>query len=376
MEKVVLPNGLTVIYECKKGPSVVVEVMIKGGSCAETNQERGISHFLEHMLFEGTPKRPDNHAITNEIEKVGGDFNAYTTNERTCFYVKVMGKHFALAVDILSDMLQNPLFKEEHIAKEKNVVIKEIELMNDEPKYRQWILLQQNLFDKHPCRFPTYGYKPFLKKLTRERIQKYFQEKYVPNNMILAIVGDVPNWKKVAKEKFTFKPKKISLPFFQENGPVQKTKTVRVKKPAGNTYLTLGFRTVPRNHPDSYAVEIIDGILGRGQSGKMFTELRSKKGLAYDVGTQEIAEASFGFFAVYACVDKKNIELVRKMILTEIQKLEHVSEKDIQEAKDYLEGSYYLSMEDSQKISDQLLFWENYFMERKTVLNKKRMRLR
>src|SRR3990167_10286620 len=113
MKKVVLPNGLTVIYYPKKGNSVAVEVMINVGSCHEKSHERGISHFLEHILFEGTTKRPTNKIISNEIEKIGGDFNAYTTNERTCFYVKVLKKHFHKAVEILAEILQQPLFAEE-----------------------------------------------------------------------------------------------------------------------------------------------------------------------------------------------------------------------------------------------------------------------
>ena len=163
MQKIVLPNGLKVIYQHRPGNSVVVEVMVKVGSNHELPEERGIAHFLEHILFEGTTKRPTNREISNEIEKIGGDFNAYTTNERTCFYVKVLKKHFQKAVEILAEILQQPLFAEEHIAKEKNVVLKEIDMVHDEPSYYQWILLQQNLFKKAPCKFPTYGDRKVIK---------------------------------------------------------------------------------------------------------------------------------------------------------------------------------------------------------------------
>ena len=163
MKKVILNNGLTIIHEKKKGNSVVIQIMVKVGSDFELENERGISHFLEHILFEGTAKRPTNQNISNEIEKIGGDFNAYTSNEKTCFYVKVLKKHFHTAVDVLADVLQNPLFKEEDIVKEKNVILKEIDMIHDEPKYYQWILLQKTLFDEHPCRFPTYGDKNVIK---------------------------------------------------------------------------------------------------------------------------------------------------------------------------------------------------------------------
>ena len=121
MKKTVLGNGLTVLYYPKKSNSVVVEVMINVGSCHEKNDERGISHFVEHILFEGTLKRPSNKEISNEIERIGGDFNAYTSTGKTCFYAKVLKKHFSIAVDVLADILQNPLLREEDIKKEKNV---------------------------------------------------------------------------------------------------------------------------------------------------------------------------------------------------------------------------------------------------------------
>jgi len=205
VKKIVLANGLTVIYKKKRGNSVVVEVMIKVGSNHEQKNERGISHFLEHILFEGTTTRPTNKDVSNEIEKIGGDFNAYTSNEKTCFYIKVLKKHFKIAVDVLADILQNPLFKETDIKKEKNVVIKEIDMVNDEPKYHQWILLQKLLFDKHPCRFPTYGDKKVIKNLTRQKLIKFFKKYYVPNNMVISIVGDVSNWKKEIKKKMILK---------------------------------------------------------------------------------------------------------------------------------------------------------------------------
>ena len=123
MKKVVLKNGLTVLYYPKKSNSVVVEVMINVGSCHEKSEERGISHFLEHILFEGTTKRATNKEISNEIERIGGDFNAYTSTGKTCFYAKVLKKHFTIAVDVLADILQNPLLREEDIKKEKNVII-------------------------------------------------------------------------------------------------------------------------------------------------------------------------------------------------------------------------------------------------------------
>ncbi len=358
MQKVVLPNGLTIIYEARKSKSIVVEVLTKVGSNQEKPTERGISHFIEHITFEGTAKRPTNQLISNEIERVGGDFNAYTTNERTCFYVKVLKKHFPLAVEILADILQNSLFNKKEIEKEKRVVLKEIDLVNDEPKFYQWILLQKNLFQKHPVRYPTYGSKEVIKNLSRDKLLKYFHQHYVPANMVISIVGEVKGWKELIQKYFVLlRGKKSVFPMVMEL-PLKGNKEVREKKDVTNTYVVLGFKTVPKNHPDSYALEIIDGILGRGQSGKMFTEIRGKKGLAYDVGTQHVNDVSFGYFAIYATIDRKNITLIKKMMLQELDKLQQVTPKELEEAKTFTEGDFYLDVEDNQRLADQLLFWE------------------
>src|SRR3989344_4619612 len=358
MKKEVLSNGLTIIFEPKKVNSVVVEIMVKVGSNDESPSERGLTHFIEHLVFEGTKKRPTNRDISNEIEKIGGEFNAYTTNERTCFHVKVVKKHFSTAVEVLADILQNPLFKPEHITREKNVVLKEIDMVFDDPRFYQWVLLQSTLFQKNPARYPTYGDKNIIKKLTREKIVNYFYKHYVPNNMVITVVGDIKGWKKEIEKAFCFKrgilhtSPRIKEPFATKN--ITKTE----KKNIANTYVSIGFNTVTKGHPDSYALEVINGILGRGQSGKLFTEIRTNRGLAYDLGTQNVNEISFGYFAIFASVDKKNALLVKSLMLKELEKLLSVTKLEVQEAKDFVEGAYYLELEESQKIADQLLAFE------------------
>ncbi len=358
MQKIVLPNGLRVLYEHKKTNSVVVQVMVNVGSNDEAPEERGIAHFLEHILFEGTKKRPTNELISNEIEKIGGDFNAYTTAEKTCFYVKVLKKHFKLGVDILADIIQNSQFKKEFVMKERNIVLKEIDMINDEPRFYQWLLLQKHLFEKHPSKYPTYGTKQVIRNLNRDKVITFFNKHYVPNNMVVSIVGNIPNWKQEIKKKFIFQPEKISKRKRVREPKQKRNKLRKEKRDVANTYLVMGFKTVPRNHKDAAVLEVINGILGRGQSGRMFIEIRSKRGLAYDVGTQHVADRSFGYFAVYATIDKKNIKLVDRLITEEINKLYNVTENDLKEAKMFMEGNFLLSIEDTQKLADELLNWE------------------
>lgn len=358
MQKVVLKNGLTVLYYPKPSAAVILQAMVKVGSNNETAAERGIVHFLEHILFEGTVKRPTNRDITNEIERIGGDFNAYTTGDRTCFHIKVLKKHFPIAVDVLADMLQHSLFKPADITKEKNVVLKEIDLVYDDPRFYQWVLFQKHLFRQHPSRYPTYGDKKVIHKLTREKILKYFQRYYRPNNMVVSIVGDVPGWNREILHKFRGPPAPIPRRSPVPEPATTKNQERREKKKIVNTYLVLGYKTVPRGHADSYVLDVINGILGRGQSGCLFTEIRAKKGLAYEVGSQQAAELTAGYFAAYASIDRKNVTLVKKLILEEFDKIKSVPAQEVQEAKEFVEGDYLLDIEELPKLADQLLFWE------------------
>ena len=358
MEKVVLPNGLTVIFRPKAGKAVVVEVMVKVGSNQEQPGERGISHFLEHIVFEGTSKRPTNQEISNEIERIGGEFNAYTTNERTCFYVKVLQKHFQKAVEILADIIQHPLLRTVDIEKEKKVVLKEIDMVNDEPRFYQWLLLQRELFEKHPAKYPTYGDKKVIQALNREKINTYFKKYYVPNNIVISVVGEVTGWKEKIQEYFTFGVgKKVGVAAIIEP-PAHKIQEKVEHRKTTNTYTVMGFKTIPLIHEDAPVLEVIQGILGRGQSGRMFAEIRSKRGLGYDVGTQNIGETTFGYFAIYASIDKKQIAVVKKLILQELKKLQDISAMEVREGQDFIEGNYYLELEEVQKTADQILFWE------------------
>jgi predicted Zn-dependent peptidase len=358
MQKIKLKNGLTVIYKERDTDSVAVEVMVKVGSNNENSVERGVSHFLEHMVFEGTKKRKNSQEIANEIEKIGGELNAYTSKERTCFFVKVLKKHFDIALDVLADILQNPLFRGEDIEKEKKIVIKEIDLVNDEPRFYQWILFEKNLFDKHPTRFPTYGSKKVIEGLKRKNVSDYFNGFYSPDNMVVSIVGKVDDWKKKVKDKFVSGKGKGVKELKVSELLAGKNKIKKEKKNITNTYLVLGYKTVPRCHEDSYVLDVIGGILGRGQSGWMFQEIRGKRGLAYEVGTQHVCEKDYGYFAVYLSTGRKNVELVKKLILEQLEKLKKIPSLELKEAKDYVEGAYLLEIEDNQRLADHLCFWE------------------
>jgi predicted Zn-dependent peptidase len=374
MHRVKLPNNLTVISDKKQSKSVVIEVSVYVGSNNESPRHAGITHFVEHMLLEGTKKRPSAAAIAQEIEKLGGEINAATTNERTFFYVKVPKRHFEVALDVIADVIQNPLFDEPTFKKEKKVIIDEINLVNDEPRFYQWILFESNLFVNHPTKNPVYGRKSTVKSMSIKDIACYYKKYYVPNNVVISVVGEVGNnMLNLIKLKFKhFKPKSLPPKKRLPEPPQKFKRTFSESKSTLQSNVVLGYKTVKRSDKDSYVLDVIRGILGRGQSGKLFDELRNKRGLAYDVGVHHEPAIGYGLFAVYLSTHKKNIPECQKLSLEVLEALKSISSEDVEDAKSFVEGEFLLSYEDNQKMADLLAFWnavgdysgpENYLRE-------------
>ena len=359
MEKFKLGNGITILFEKNSSKSVAVEVMFKFGSNFESKPMAGIAHFLEHMLFEGTKNRQNSREIANEIEKFGGEFNAYTTGDRTAFFIKIISKRIGVALDILSDMVANPLFEKKIIEKEKKVVLKEINMVNDDLRSYQWILFQKSLFERHPAKNPTYGSVETVSKFDATHVSHYYRTHYLPNNMIVSVVGNASNVKEKIKKYFgKLGPGNLVKRPEVYEPPQTKIKKFVEKRKTFNSYMVLGYKTVSRIHKDSYVFDVITAILGRGQSGRMFDEIRNKRGLAYQVGINNEQESDCGMFAVYTGLDKTNIEKAKEIILKEFRKLKNIKKSDLEEAKTYVEGNYTLQNEENFHRSDNLAFWE------------------
>ena len=359
MEKYKLKNGITIIFNKIPSKSAAVEITFKVGSNNESKKISGISHFLEHMLFEGTKKRASSREIANEIEKYGGQFNAYTSGDRTSFFIKIINKRFEKALDILSDMVANPLFSKKTIEKEKQVILKEINMVTDDLRQHQWILFQKNLFERHPAKKPTYGTVEAVKSLNRNIIINYYNKHYLPNNMVISVVGNVKNAKQKIEKYFgNLKPKKVVQRKIV-NDPLQKRiKKFIEKRKTSSSYMVLGYKTVPRMHKDSYVFDVISAVLGRGQSGWIFDEIRNKRGLAYNVGVDNEHEIDYGYFAVFVSLDRKNIGKAKEIILQQFRKLNSISKTELEEAKTFIEGNYALEIEDNFHSADNLAFWE------------------
>ena len=358
MKKYRLNNGLMLIYEKKPTKAAAIEILVKTGSNYESKKQFGISHFIEHMVFEGTKKRKNSRLISNEIEKLGGEINAYTTTDRTAFFIKILNKHFDKALDVLSDIVQNPTFANEFIEKERKVILKEIDMTNDQPRFFQWILFQKNLFTKNNARNPTYGTIAAVKNISRNDILDYYAKYYAPNNIIISVVGNVKNLKEKVWQKFkNFKPKKV--PEYKKISELgNKPKRAVFRKNLNNSYMVLGYKTPPRLSRESFVLDLILGVLGRGQSGRIFDEIRNKRGMAYEVGVNHEASVDYGYFAIYLNTDIKNIQKAADIILEEFSKLKKISEKDLNEAKTFIEGQFLMENEDNHQLADKMAYWE------------------
>ncbi|MBU4501496.1 MAG: insulinase family protein [Nanoarchaeota archaeon] len=359
MKRFILRNGLTVLLKQKPTNSVAVEITVKVGSNNEPLKLKGISHFIEHMLFEGTETR-NARELANEIERLGGEINAFTSNERTGYYVVVLYKHFDKALEILADMFHNPLFDEKMIEKERKVILDEVNMTYDDPKIHQWYLFQELMYKKHPCRYPAYGTRKSVLNLKKDDLVKFYKENYIPNNIIISIAGNIDEKVALKKVQEAFSKPKKTLPIRETITEPKQTKDLKKieKRKISQSYMVYGYRTVPRGHPDSFILDVIKSILGRGQSSKMFNEIRTKRGLAYSVGFHYEAGLDYGWVAVYAGTNKKNIKKIKEIILKEIEELKNVSTEELNDAINFIEGDYLLSNEDNQSIADTMVGWE------------------
>jgi len=357
MQKRVLKNGLTVIYDERDTDSVAVEILVRVGSNNENDKIRGLSHFLEHMLFEGTKKRT-NKEIAREIESVGGEMNAATTNERTFFYIHILNKYLERTLEILADIIKNSVFDEKNFEKERKIILEEISMIQDDPKLFQFDFFLSKLFKKHPTKYSVIGTRDSIKKMKREDMINYFKKYYAPMNMILVISGKSEDViEKVEKYFNDIKPGNKNT-FKEVNEPKElKFKDYKIKKNIDHSYLVIGYKTVPRNHKDSYVLDVVQSLLSRGFSSRLFDEIRNKRGLAYNVGAVNEGMNTTGYFLSYLSTDKKNLNEARKILLEQF-KLPGLNEKELKEAKDYIEGNIKIKHEDNKERADFIGFWE------------------
>lgn len=352
-QKRVLSNGLTILtVPSGDVESVVVDFFVKTGSRSETEKENGISHFLEHFLFKGTKKYPSTLAISQLIDGIGGEMNANTGKEHTQFYIKAHHRHLKLIFEVLTDMLQNPLFDELELEKEKGVIVEEINMYKDAPMLEIGNLLEKAMWPEDALGRNIAGEKETVTKFTAQMFRSYMNNFYSPSNIILGVGGKFNTKLLSALIAKHWQPlKKTRFGSWQKAGDKQNSPRISLTtKTTEQSHIAIGFKGI--NHLDKRnpAARVLATILGGGMSSRLFMEIREKRGLAYYVRASANNYRDTGSFDVTAGVKVGSEEESVGLILDELEKIknETVPLNEIKKAKEYLKGRSTLALEDNQ----------------------------
>lgn len=355
----VLQNGFkTVLVPCE-AESVAFGLFIASGSRHETGKTAGISHFIEHMLFKGTPsRRPID--ITRAIEGRGGNFNACTGEESTCYYAHMPYEYLNEAMDILFDMYLNATIPDEEFEREKQVVLEEIKMYADEPDAVAMENLQRALFPKNRLGAPVAGSAKSLVPLTSADLRRYIETHYAPSRTVAVVVGrfDEESALKEISRRISQCRRKASG--FKNVGKVDFSVSPIAETSASRdvqqTQIALGFRTFGINDDRKYAASVLDAVMGKGMSSRLFQEVREKRGLSYDISSRMQFFSDAGMFTVTAGVDPEKEDLAIKTIGREIDKIrsKKVSEAELRRIKEFMLGNFRLSHE---RVVSKLFFY-------------------
>ncbi|MGE4554608.1 MAG: M16 family metallopeptidase [Candidatus Paceibacterota bacterium] len=350
------PNKLRILFlPSRDFLSFQVMVLLRSGADFEKKEENGLSHFLEHMCFKATKNRPSNILITQELDYLGAIYNAFTSREITGYYVRCAYKNYLKALEIVSDIYLNPLFKEEDIEKEKGVIIEEINMYHDDPKTYAWELWEKLLYQEQPAGRSISGTKENVLKFTRKDLIRYHQKHYISPSTLVVVSGNFGFSKDFLKEVVRFF-EDISV-----KKPLKKVKTKEnQKKPevlleyrqTDQAHLILGVRTFNLFDKRSYPLAVADAVLDGGMSALLFQIVREKLGAAYYVSSELRSYLDRGYWAINMGVDLDKVEEVLKTVLKEWFSLKKkIDSSMIKKAKNYLEGQTALKTENIHQLA-------------------------
>jgi predicted Zn-dependent peptidase len=364
IRKEVLPNGLTILTETMPHVrSVSVGIWMVTGSRREPQDQNGICHFIEHMLFKGTTHRTAEE-IARSVDSIGGHLDAFTAKECVCFNTKVLDEHLPVAFEVLSDLLLNPLFKEDDIARERGVVLEELKMDEDNPDYLVHEIFTQNFWKDHPLGKPILGTKETVKRLDQRALWDFFRRHYVPNNMIISAAGNLEHQRLVdlvSRYHASRQPCREEPP---DPAPQPHSRiTLRNKKDLEQVHLCLGVPSYPLSHERRYACYLLNTLLGGGMSSRLFQNIRERQGLAYAVFSELNPYRDSGCFSVYAGTSAEAAVKVVELIMREFRDLKAnaVPPEELRRGKDHLKGSLMLSLESTTSRMSNLARQEMYF---------------
>lgn len=366
--KTTLPNGVRVLTETIPSVrSISVGVWIYTGSRDERDEESGMSHFIEHMVFKGTKKRRMHH-IAQRLESVGGYLNAFTTKEYTCYYARALDEHLQRSIDLVCDLVLDPEFPSREIEKEKDVVLEEMKMYEDTPDEYVFDCFEELLFKDHPLGRPIIGFPKTVSAFTRDQIQGYMDQHYTPDRIVVAVAGNASHKDvvRIAEKVFASSertPHEHTRVPVNGYGPEQ----LVVKKPIQQAHLVLGTRGLSIQNPKRTPLSVLNTLLGGGMSSRLNQNIREKYGFCYSIYSFVNMHSDTGDFGVYMGTDAGRIERSKKLIFRELERLasEPVSERTLAQAKNQVKGSMMLGLESTSnrmmRIGRQELYFGRYF---------------
>jgi predicted Zn-dependent peptidase len=357
-QKFTLDNGLRLVTEAMPHTrSVSISFFIGTGSRYETEEQGGISHFIEHVCFKGTSKRPTSTEICTVIEGVGGILNAGTDKELTIYWCKVAQPHFASAFDVLVDILLNSRFDPREIEKERQVIIEEINMSLDSPAQRVSMLLDELMWPGHPLGRDIAGSKESVAAISRDMMLDYLAGQYRPDSTVLAIAGDIRH--EVVADAVSQalagwpkrKPRAGFMPYQVNSG----RRVLIEKRDTEQTQMCLALPGLSIIHPDRFKLDLLNVILGEGMSSRLFVEIRDRLGLAYSIQSYAEHFLDTGAMTISAGVDNKNLPVAVRAIIEQLSRLkEIIPETELNKAKELFKGRLWLRMEDSRSVAGWL----------------------
>jgi predicted Zn-dependent peptidase len=359
----VLPNGLRLLTERMPNVrSVSIGVWLTRGSRHEAQEQSGIAHFVEHMLFKGTSTRSAED-IAQTIDSIGGQMDAFTAKEYASYYIKVLDEHLPLAVDVLSDIVRRPAFTEEDIEREKKVVLEEIKMVEDTPDDLVHELFTENFWVDHPLGRPILGIRETVEGLTQSALRGYFEGVYSAPNMIVAAVGNVDHARVRDLVEAAFGTVSSDATEISSIPPRVEPRIVIRSKELEQSHVCLGTSSYQQDHADRYSSYVLNTILGGSMSSRLFQNVREKRGLAYAVFSGLSAYRDAGSMTIYAgCANDAIGELI-DVVVAELKRLkdELLPESELRRAKDHLKGSLMLNLESTSSRMSHLARQEIYF---------------
>jgi predicted Zn-dependent peptidase len=356
--KTTLPNGLRLITApMPHTRSVAISVYIGAGSRYETPEESGISHFIEHLCFKGTAKRPSSQLISEVVDSVGGVMNAATDREYTVYYAKVARPHLPLALDVLTDLVQAPIFDAIEMEKERKVVIEELAAVVDSPAQQADLRLDELLWPEQPLGWDIAGTAESVAGLSRDKVLDYAHRQYVPNNMVVSVAGAVTEDEllELLAPNLAAMSAGSPTPWYPARNGHDAPRVSTINRRTEQTHIAMGMYGLPLGHPDRYALDLLSVLFGESMSSRLFMELRERQGLCYDVNSYVTHFLDAGSFGLYAAVDPSNAKQSVGALVGELKRLaEGIPEDELTKARELAKGRMLLRLEDTRAVSGWL----------------------